>query len=107
MSIELLKSIQEAEDKAEAIKSEAQREARDIIKGVDEVITQNKRQAALESRALYQTLLEKERADIQSQIDSEKGERELRKDNLILMANQHMEDAVALIIKKVISDGNR
>lgn len=107
MSLELLNTIREAESKAEAIKAEAQREAREIIKGVEAAVGEAQRQGALENRTLYQQIVEEKRRTVQSHIDSKQGQRDAQRLALSSAAQACMDQAVTMIVERVIGDGNR
>ena len=71
MATELFESVRAAEDKAEGILAEAQREARELIKETEAACVEGERKMAREHRALYQSILEEKRAATQQELDGE------------------------------------
>ena len=107
MATELFESVRAAEDKAEGILAEAQREARELIKETEAACVEGERKMAREHRALYQSILEETRAATQQELDGE-AERERRKiDEQMAQAQKRLPQAVKHIAERVMSDGNR
>ncbi len=107
MSLELLKSIKEAEAQAESGRANAQREAREMIKGVTDACTENERHAAVEHRTLFQNMLEEKKVQVEQQLrqlasGSQKGREELLKS-----AHKRLNVAADSIVKRVLNDGHR
>ncbi len=107
MSLELLKSIQEAEAQAEAERTNAQREAREIIKGVTDACTENERRAAVEHRALYQSLLDERKAQVEQKLKQLASGQELARNEMMQAVKQRLTQAADRIAERVLSDGNR
>lgn len=107
MSLELLTSIEKAEARAEEIRAEAQREARDILKSVEEACTHNERDAALQQRAMVQRVLEDARETANRRIETEAAAEAGRREAVTIAAKGRLEDAANLIFERVVGDGNR
>lgn len=107
LSLELLKSIQEAEARAEAERTNAQREAREIIKGVTDACTENERRAAVEHRALFQSILEEKKTQVELRLKQLAVVKEQARDEMMRAAQQRLSAAADRIVKKVLNDGNR
>ncbi len=107
MSLELLKSIQEAEAKAEAERQNAQREAREMIKGVTDACTENERRAAVEHRALFQNILDEKKAAVELDIKKLASTHERARSELLQKAQGNIDAAADMIVKRVLSDGHR
>lgn len=107
MSMELLKSIEQAETKAEGIRADAQKEARDILKVVEEVTVQNERAAALDHRALAQRVLEDARATATRRIEAMAAQEQASREAVEDAARAKLDKAAALIYERVVSDGHR
>ncbi len=107
MSVEILKQIEQAEHKAADRYAQAQREARDIIKAVEEACLADERNAQLEHRALSQRVQEDARATAKKQIvELEKAE-VLEAEKVTKAAQQRLPEAARLIFERVVTDGSR
>lgn len=107
LSLELLKSIQEAEARAEAERANAQREAREILKGVTDACTENERRAAVEHRALFQSILDEKKTQVELKLMQLASGQEQERNEMMRAAQQRLQTAADRIVKRVISDGNR
>lgn len=107
MSLELLQSIEKAEAKAESIRAQAQREAREILKSMEDMTLKNERDAVLEHRELTQYVLEEARVSaarrIERTLDAEARAREAVTD----AARNKVAAAANLIYERVVQDGHR
>ncbi len=107
LSLELLKSIQEAEARAEAERANAQREAREIIKGVTDACTENERRAAVEHRALLQSILDEKKTQVELELKQLAAGQEQARNEMMDASQQRLFEAADRIVKRVLSDGNR
>ena len=107
MSLELLNSIQEAEARADAERNDAQREAREIIKGVDDACLENERRAAVEHRALFQAVLEEKKKQVELKLAQLALGKEKAREEMVNAARQHLAGAADFIAERVLSDGHR
>ena len=107
LSLELLKSIQEAEARAEAERTNAQREAREIIKGVTDACTENERRAAVEHRALFQSILDERKSQVELTLKQLASGQEQVRNDMMRASQQRLFEAADRIVKRVLSDGNR
>ena len=107
MPMELLKQIEAAETKAAESLAYAQREARDILKAVDDACRTDKRNAVLEHRAMTQRVLEDTRVTAQRQIDGLNKAQALERETLTETARQRLPEAARLIFERVVKDGTR
>ncbi len=107
MSLELLQGIQEAETKADQERGDAQREAREIVKGVTDACLENERRAAVEHRALFQSMLEEKRTQVEQQLAGLAEDKIKAREEMMAGARQHLSDAADFIAKRVLSDGHR
>lgn len=105
--MELLTSIEKAEAKAEAIRADAQREAREMLKTVEEVCVQNERAAALEHRALSQRVLEDAKETVTRHIEAEAAREQAARDAVTGAARASLDAASKWIYERVVSDGHR
>ncbi len=107
LSLELLKSVQEAESRAETERTNAQREAREILKGVTDACTENERRAAVEHRALFQSMLEEKKTQVELQLKQLAKGQEQSREAMMSAANKRLSAAADRIVKRVLNDGNR
>ena len=107
LSLELLKSIQEAEAQAEAERANAQREAREIIKGVTDACTENERRAAVEHRALFQSIQDEKKKQVEQKLVKLSAAKEQARSEMMRAAKQRLDSAADRIAERILSDGNR
>ena len=107
LSLELLKSIQEAEAQAEAERTNAQREAREMIKGVADACTENERRAAVEHRALFQSILDEKKSQVEKKLVLLAADKEQARNEMMRTAQQRLSMAADRIAERILSDGNR
>lgn len=107
MSLELLKSIQEAEAQAEAERTSAQREAREIIKGVADACTENERRAAVEHRALFQSIQDEKKTQVEKKLIQLASVNEQARNEMMRASQQRLFESADRIVERILSDGNR
>lgn len=107
MSLELLQGIEQAEGKAEEIRAEAQREARDMLKSAEEASVQNERNAALDQRAIIQRILDDARQTAQKRIDAMRQAEKEARGAVTETAEKKLDMAANLIFERVFQDGHR
>jgi hypothetical protein len=107
LSLELLKSIQEAEAQAEAERANAQREAREILKGVADVCTENERRAAVEHRALFQNIQDEKKTQVEQNLSQLASVKEQVRNEMMRASQQRLVEAADRIVERILSDGNR
>lgn len=107
MSLELLQSIEKAELGAEAIRADAQKEAREILKAVEEACTQNERTAAIDQRAMAQRVLEDARLAATKHIEVAAAKDKDARDAVVAAARQKLDAAANLIFERVVENGHR
>lgn len=107
MSLELLQSIEKAEAKAEGVRAEAQREAREILKTMEDMTLKNERDAVLEHRELTQYVLEEARVTATRRIEMMKDTQAAAREAVTNAARKRMDAAADLIYERVVQDGHR
>jgi len=107
LSLELLKSVQEAEAQAETERTSAQREAREIIKGVTDACTENERRAAVDHRALFQSVLDEKKVQVEQQLMLLAKSKQKAREELMHGVHQRLSMAADRIVERILSDGNR
>lgn len=107
MSWEVLKAVERAEAKAEDIRQSAQKEAREILKSVEEACAIEERNAALEHRALSLRILEDAKATARRRIEMADAQEEKRRTAVVEAARRRLDEAADMIVKRVVTDGHR
>lgn len=102
MSSEILGRIQEAEKQAEAIRQEAVRDARDIVKGVEAAILSEKRDAQKELREKVQCILSDARAATEDEIRTLEVRRGAEREELKRAAKERVEAAGNAIFERIV-----
>ncbi len=107
MATDLFREVREAEDRAEALVTLAQREARELVKEAQAACAENERAMAREHRALYQSIIEEKRKAMRQVLDEQA---QSQREDIASQMNQaraRLPQAAALIAERVMSDGNR
>lgn len=107
MSLELLQSIEKAEGRAEEIRANAQKEAREMLKGVDEACVSNERAAALDHRAQAQRIAEEARNAASRRIEAMAADEAKAREQVTTAARAKLDAAANLIFERVVVDGHR
>jgi hypothetical protein len=102
MSSEILRRIQEAEFKAEEIRQEAVREARDMVKGVESAIAAHARDAQLELREKMQAVLSDARAATGDEIRTLEVRRGAEREELRRAARERVDAAGEAIFERIV-----
>jgi len=107
MAIKLLDDIHAAEDAAEQLVHDAQHEAREMVKGTQEAVLANERDAAARLREEYQKILAEKRAAVEEDIRKNANDKQKAAEALAEKAREKLPDAAKAIFERVMSDGNR
>ena len=107
MSMALLKQIEQAERQAEEIRVNAAREAREIIKAVEEEVAAGARQAAKEIREDAQRLIEEARLGTEDEIKSLEVRRTAEREAMRQLAQNRVDNAARAVFERIVKDGNR
>ncbi len=107
MAIELLRQIEEAEAKAEEVRQEAAREARETMKAAEEAALLKERQMAKAIREEAQKLVETARLSAESEIGALGKRRATEREAMKSMAMTHVEKAGNMIFERIVRNGNR
>lgn len=105
MSESILVQIRQAEEEAEAIRKRAQTEARDLIKGAEEALRREERQAAAEQREATAAKLHQAQADIQAQMDRYAQEQKEERAGRMRQARRNLGLASALVYGRIVNHG--
>lgn len=106
MSLEILQSIELAEGKAEAMRADAQKQAREIVKSVEAACLAQERAAAVEHRALYQKLMEQDRARVAGELEQKSREYAAERARLCKAAEARLEQAATQIFERIVRHGH-
>jgi vacuolar-type H+-ATPase subunit H len=106
LSLEVLSQIREAEAKAEDVKQEAQREARDMIKSVESACAAAERSAAVEHRGMYQQLMEGKRQEVMQHLKENRVAADAKVASEMKQAEERLDQAANLIFERVVKHGN-
>ena len=105
LSLDVLRTIQEAEQQAETLRANAQREAREMIKSTEEAIVGQERAAAVEQRGMYQNVLEKHREETAMSLLRRGEQLRLEREKAAREAETRLADAAAFICQAVLQEG--
>ncbi len=107
LSLEVLSRIREAEEQAEGVKQDAQREARDIIKSVEAACAAHERATAVEQRGMYQQLMEGKRQTVLLHLKESREAADAQVASEMKQAEGRLDQAASLIFERVVKHGNR
>ncbi|MDO4547126.1 MAG: hypothetical protein Q4D04_03415 [Clostridia bacterium] len=106
MANEVLKQIEEAEKKAESIRLSSVREARDMIKGVEEAGAANARQSAKHNGEESQKKLEAARSLIDQEIKNLEARKAEERQAIREKAVENVREAGRMIFERVVGYGD-
>jgi hypothetical protein len=106
MPMEALNQIREAEALAEELRQDAQREARDIIKGVEEAIAVENRQSQQFIRDAQQQVIDSARASALREIEAIDARMAAKRGKAREEAEKRVPDAGRLIFERIVCDGD-
>lgn len=107
MSLQLLQRIEAAEAKAEQMRQEAQRQARDMQKSAEDAFTAQEREAQLSHRTFMRRALEEAQAETASHLEKELTDYAAAREKMITAADAKLGDAVQFIYERIVKNGNR
>ena len=107
MSESILLQIEKMEQEAEQIVRDASRQARDMVKSVDEACGAQERGAARDIRDSAQRLLEERRQGVQGEIKLLEVKRAAEREAHCQDAMKRVPMAADLIFERIVKNGNR
>ena len=107
MSLELLKTIEKAEAQAEAVRQDAQKDARELVVEAEKRCAQEEARAAAQRRAEAQGILRQARETSQRRIEQAAVTGQAEREKICQAARAKIESAAALIFERVVGDGDR
>lgn len=107
MPTTLLDQIEQAEQQADNMRAQAQKEARDIIKSVEEANQAMERQQTKEMHEAASHRLEEARVATQDEIKALELRREGEREALKRTAQARVSQAGAAVFERIVANGNR
>ncbi len=102
LSLELINQIEQAEREAEEIRNNSLREARDVIKSVDEASIIYVRNSQLEIRDSVQRIIEEARIRTQDEIKELEIKRAMERESIRRAAQKKLDIASKLIFERIV-----
>ena len=107
MAVKLLEQIRMAEQAAEQMRHDAQREAREMIKASEEASAHARRDADLNARTLYRKEMARNEQRVSEELRSAAHVQEAQRRQVVERARTRIPDAAKLIAERILSDGHR
>lgn len=107
MALKLLDDIRQAEENADKMVKNAQREARDVVKAAQESIIADERRANASIREEYQAVLARKRRAVDEDIRLHANEKQRAIRETVQQAEKKLPEAANAIFERVLSNGNR
>ncbi len=106
MSLDILQTILNEEQRAASALQEAQQDANDIVKNAESSVLEKERKAAVDNRALYQKLMEEKRVQTERDLAEQRLRNQKNIQGYIKSASGNLKKAVDYILDEVL-DGRR
>ncbi|MDW5299745.1 MAG: hypothetical protein SA378_06390 [Sedimentibacter sp.] len=107
MSIEIIKVIKDAEEKAEVIKKEAVQQSKQIITNANAEVTKIVDEAKEDAYAKRAEVLKEAEAQSQLFYDSIVSDAAKECEDILKNADKHMDDAASIILERIVkASGN-
>ena len=107
MALDLLNKIRAAEESTEEKRAEAQKEGREIIKGVEEACRLNERSVQTKLNAVYQEGIDELRQKAEGEIETLKPKKAQELEQMVQSAEKKLPEAVKLIAERIVNNGHR
>lgn len=107
MSLELLKTIEQAEAQAENIRQDAQKAARELIVEAEKRCAEEEAKATARRRAEAQNLLRQARETSERRIAQAAAKQEAARAKACEDARKKLDGAAVLIFERIVGDGDR
>lgn len=107
MALEILDTIRQAEQQAEALTQEAQQQARELIAAAEQSGAQRRREGGIKSRERLQALLDERRGQVETALRQESAALLQTRQAQLAAARERLPQAAELIVSRVLSDGHR
>ena len=106
MSLDILQTILNEEQRAASALQEAQQDANDIVKNAESSVLEKERKSAVDKRALYQKLMEEKRVQTERDLAEQRLRNQMNIQGYIKSASGNLKKAVDYILDEVL-DGRR
>lgn len=106
MSQDLFEKVRSAEESAAEIISQAQHQAREMIKKAQADCLKAERDQAQEQRALYQSILDTARVHVEDELSLERQEQRGAVNEQLSEAEDRLDAAATLIFERIVRDGD-
>ncbi len=107
MAVKLLEEIRRAEEAAEQMRHDAQREAREMIKASEEASAHARRDADLNARARYREEMAGAQQRFLEELKRLGSAQEQERAHAAQAARARIPDAAKLIAERILADGHR
>ncbi len=103
MSLDILQIILDEEQRAASALQEAQRSADDVVKNAETSALEKERKAAVDSRTLYQRLIEEKRVQAENDLAEQRMKNQKRIGDYIRSSSGNLDKAVEYILSEVLN----
>ncbi|NLX82661.1 MAG: hypothetical protein GXZ04_02440 [Clostridiales bacterium] len=103
MAFDVLSIIKDEEQKASKLLHEAQQSANDMIKNAESKAIEDERKAAVDHRALFQSILDERKTQVEAQLKTQQTETRAALTAVVQQAQDRVADAAQFIINEVIN----
>ncbi|NLB37792.1 MAG: hypothetical protein GX810_00900 [Clostridiales bacterium] len=107
MAVKLLEKIRMAEQAAEQVRLDAQREAREMIKASEEASAHALRAADQSVRAFYREQMDQHKKRLEDKVAQALQANAGAHAKAIEQARAHMDQAAGYIVERILGDGDR
>ena len=107
MAREVFDAVQTAENQADQLIQDAQRDAREMLKVTEAEIADSERKSAQEHRATYQNRLDSRRAQVSERLTQTQAADDAAQKQGLAQAGERLQQVAKLIVERVLDDGNR
>lgn len=107
MAFEIMDSIRQAEQKAEAMRLDAQMKGREIIKACEEACALEEKSSEQDIRARYTAQMDERRRQVENMIASKAKDKQKEMDATLQKAEALLPKAAQMIVERVLNHGDR
>ena len=103
MSLDILQTILNEEQRAASALQEAQQDANDIVKNAESSVLEKERKAAVDNRALYRKRMEEKRVQTERDLAEQRLKNQKNIEGYIKSASGNLKKAVDYILGEVLN----
>lgn len=107
MSLELLKTIEQAEAQADSIRQDASRRARELVVEADKRGAEEEARAVNRRRQEAQNILRQAQETSERRIAGLAKQQQIERETVCNAARRKLDAAASLIFERIVGDGNR